>query len=195
LGNDLSDIQWRLYREGLPKLAAALAIFVAVARMLAKCKEGTTHYSRSHHAWRLAGGLLLIAGLHGSKALHVLVLVLVYFQAVYKCAGQRNVGPVVVWGLPMLAWLAVRLLDGLPFKMLSPHAAWLDRLDGPVRWHIGFNMVILRMISWGMDLHWARLHRRGFSLPFGVRWGKRLCSASCVFVAQSHWQVTCKAAP
>ena len=27
---------------------------------------------------------------------------------------------------------------------------------GPVRWHIVYNLLALRLISFGMDLHWAR---------------------------------------
>jgi hypothetical protein len=172
LGNDLADIQWRQYREALPKLAAVLGLFVAVSSIFSKCKQGTVFYSWQQQAWRLAFGLLFITGLHGSKAAHVLAVLLLYYQVVDQTAGLRHVGPTVVWGLPMAAWLVGRSLDGLPFKLVLPQADFLDRLDGPVRWHIGFNMVMLRMISWGMDLHWARLHRRGFTLPFGVRWGR-----------------------
>ena len=34
-------------------------------------------------------------------------------------------------------------------------ASW-DCRRGPLRWHISYNLAVLRMMSYGMDLHWAR---------------------------------------
>ena len=35
------------------------------------------------------------------------------------------------------------------------------RRRGPLRWHISYNLAVLRMISYGMDLHWARVATAG----------------------------------
>lgn len=35
----------------------------------------------------------------------------------------------------------------------------------PLQWHISCNLLILRLISYGMDLHWARLHDKQAACP------------------------------
>lgn len=45
------------------------------------------------------------------------------------------------------------------FDPNSPSLAALDRHRGLLRWHVHFNLVVLRMLSYGMDLHWARTKR------------------------------------
>ena len=48
-----------------------------------------------------------------------------------------------------VCWHAGMHLDCL--KSMSMHSH-----RGMVRWHIMYNLVVLRLISFGMDLHWAR---------------------------------------
>ncbi|XP_059594053.1 membrane-bound O-acyltransferase gup1 isoform X2 [Vitis vinifera] len=57
-------------------------------------------------------------------------------------------GMAVVWLLISLIYLAY--LHGA-----WQHWAYLDHFRGTFRWHICFNFVILRMISFGYDFHWA----------------------------------------
>lgn len=45
-----------------------------------------------------------------------------------------------------------------PALLCSPMLAPLDALRGPVRWEICFNLSLLRMLSFALDLHWRR-HR------------------------------------
>ncbi len=45
----------------------------------------------------------------------------------------------------------------------SPQLAFLDHFRGPLRWHISYNLLMLRMISFAMDWHWARLEKDGGS--------------------------------
>lgn len=44
---DLSDIQWRQFREGLPLAAAAMAAFAAASRAVNALPEG--YVLRHHH--------------------------------------------------------------------------------------------------------------------------------------------------
>lgn len=41
------------------------------------------------------------------------------------------------------------------FKSLGPWFSFLDSFTGITRWHVSFNMIVLRMISYNMDLYWA----------------------------------------
>lgn len=52
-------------------------------------------------------------------------------------------------------WILLR-----PPQSLSPALAGLDSNRGMLRWHIHYNLLVLRMLSYGSDLHWARIQRR-----------------------------------
>lgn len=39
----------------------------------------------------------------------------------------------------------------------SGNLQWLDEYKGPLRWHTSFNLCVLRLISFSMDCHWAKL--------------------------------------
>lgn len=65
----------------------------------------------------------------------------------------------IIWTGALGALLVVRLTNGLhPSKLgLSNHVLFAR---GPLRWDICFNLCTLRMLSYGMDLHWARCAAR-----------------------------------
>ena len=53
--------------------------------------------------------------------------------------------------------LAARITDGFPMAtLLGSDYAWLDGYRGVMRWHICYNLTVLRMLSFGLDLHWSR---------------------------------------
>lgn len=41
------------------------------------------------------------------------------------------------------------------FELFCRALAVLEGFKGPVRWHIGYNLTVLRMISFHMDYHWT----------------------------------------
>lgn len=74
------------------------------------------------------------------------------------------VGPLATWAycigvLFMNEWYH----DHMTFGGLGLRsAAWLDRYRGVYRWHLGFNLVMLRMVSFNMDRYWQlRWHAQG----------------------------------
>ncbi|XP_057786545.1 uncharacterized protein LOC131003987 isoform X2 [Salvia miltiorrhiza] len=48
-----------------------------------------------------------------------------------------------------------RIYEGYRFSSFGEHWAYLDDFRGTFRWHICFNFVVLRMISFGHDYHWT----------------------------------------
>ncbi|KAL0384703.1 UNVERIFIED_CONTAM: Nuclear pore complex protein B [Sesamum radiatum] len=54
-------------------------------------------------------------------------------------------------------WIAARLNDisDAQWRNFRDRWAYLDNFRGTFRWHICFNFVVLRMISFGCDYHWA----------------------------------------
>lgn len=61
----------------------------------------------------------------------------------------------------VLAGLPAWPLPARPALARSPALAPLDRHRGMLRWHIHYNLLVLRMLSYSADLHWARLKRPG----------------------------------
>ena len=73
--NDLSDIQWRQYRSGLPRLILGLSLYTFASRALQKRPSDATscRFSPAQSTFRIAASVLFLFVLHGSYAVHVLV--------------------------------------------------------------------------------------------------------------------------
>ncbi|KAG2724068.1 hypothetical protein I3760_01G000600 [Carya illinoinensis] len=61
----------------------------------------------------------------------------------------------VLWSFNIFFLLCNRVYGGYSFSMIGKRWAYLDNFRGTFRWHICFNFVVLRMISFGYDYHWA----------------------------------------
>jgi len=155
---DASDAQWRDFRAAVPQLGAAMAAFVVLSRAARAAGPGV------HLAYYVAFSLALLVGLHGAQSLFVLALLGGNYLLATRTAGSRGCLP-AVWSLNIAAFLAARSCDGWPLETLPGGAG--DALAalfgplarGPLRWHIHYNLLMLRMISYAADLHWAACRR------------------------------------
>ncbi|GLC54156.1 hypothetical protein PLESTB_000829800 [Pleodorina starrii] len=100
-------------------------------------------------------GPALAVVLHGACALYVISLAGGSYILSRRLAGSRY-GLLVVWAYACGTLLLARLTEGLAFAQISPSLASLDRHRGLLRWHIHYNLVVLRLISFAADMHWAR---------------------------------------
>jgi protein-cysteine N-palmitoyltransferase HHAT len=174
--NDLSDAQWRDFRGSAPLLAAVLAGFVLLSRAARAWDDRhapSSPSSSSSSSLRLGArtrllallGIAFLAVLHGAAAPLPLLLCLASFEVAHRCAGREPWGLWAVWTWHVGVFFAVRATDGLPLSALplglGERLAFLDARRGPLRWHIHYNLLLLRMVSHAADLHWARLAARG----------------------------------
>jgi len=65
--------------------------------------------------------------------------------------------PYVLWVINLATLYCNEQFRGYGFAWVSKSLQFMDdeMVHAPVRWNIIFNMTILRIISFGMDFHWA----------------------------------------
>ncbi|XP_047250706.1 membrane-bound O-acyltransferase gup1 isoform X3 [Capsicum annuum] len=97
--------------------------------------------------------LSYLSYLHGACILYILFIASANFLLVKICGRTRFVFLLWIFNITLL--ICNRVYEGYPFSLFGRSWAYLDNYRGTFRWHICFNFVILRMISFGYDYHWA----------------------------------------
>ncbi|KAF8151046.1 MBOAT, membrane-bound O-acyltransferase family-domain-containing protein [Crassisporium funariophilum] len=152
---DNSDPQYRSFRDNL--------------RVLCKAAFGylTIKYIRTHwfiNPWQ--GGrfymmptnvilsLVTIVALHGASSVKILIIMAINFMIATKCRGAWF-GPVLTWGFNGMVLFCNETYHGYRFGAIFSSLEYLDTFNGVFRWHVMFNITMLRLISFNMDYHWA----------------------------------------
>jgi len=146
---DLSDIQWRQLREALPLLSLAAAVHVAIRAVL----------GRRRRVWPcLVLSLAFVGYVHGSQCLFVVGVCGIAFAITHFSNGARW-GPFVTWAfaLGLMVWKEYGASRLSFMLLLGPKVGGpLDRLPRAYDWHSSLNLLVLRLVSFSMDSHWAR---------------------------------------
>ncbi|KAJ6359543.1 hypothetical protein OIU77_003701 [Salix suchowensis] len=98
--------------------------------------------------------LAYLSYLHGACILFILSIASLNFLLVKMFAQTKYFSP-VLWLFNIFFLLCNRVYEGYSFSIFGQQLAYLDNYRGTFRWHICFNFVILRMISFGYDYNWA----------------------------------------
>ncbi|TVY38080.1 Glycerol uptake protein [Lachnellula subtilissima] len=123
---------------------------------------------------------IFLAALHGFSALKILSILFINYSLVTRL--PRKYVPAATWVFNICTLFANELSDGFKFgkmatyfspieyggahsgSLLHAWAAWLDSHGGILpRWHVLFNLTVLRLISYDLDYYWS-LDARGGSL-------------------------------
>jgi D-alanyl-lipoteichoic acid acyltransferase DltB (MBOAT superfamily) len=170
---DLSDVQWREFRSAAPALAGVLTVYAMLSRFLQRrwnssndSKTGTTRSATARAAYTLVFAAIFLCYLHGYAVVYVFGLITANWVVAHLVSGSR-LGALCIWTANIGALLAARLTDGFPAVFVfGQRYAWLDQhehagwLKGVMRWHICYNLTVLRMLSFALDLHWSRLEKK-----------------------------------
>eukprot|EP00249_Psilotum_nudum_P010949 c22868_g1_i1 orf=188-1798(+) len=151
--NDISDNQWRNFRGNLPMLTTAMAIFTLINFI----GRSLSHLSGKGmiRLWLLMS-LAYILYLHGTCTVFIFVMAGCNYLLVKVLAGSPLL-PIILWLYNLVLLISNRVYEGYLFSSFGESVAFLDNYRGVLRWHIGFNFVMLRMVSFGIDYHWTIL--------------------------------------
>ncbi|XP_019430164.1 PREDICTED: putative membrane-bound O-acyltransferase C24H6.01c isoform X1 [Lupinus angustifolius] len=149
--NDMSDAQWRNFRGNIPVLTLVFGIFTLLAnltRAFFNLKVGGMSI-----VWLLFS-LAYLLYLHGACVIFILSIATVNYLLV-KIFARKMYFPLVIWTYNIFFLLCNRIYEGYSFSIFGEQWKFLDSYRGSFRWHICFNFVVLRMISFGFDYHWT----------------------------------------
>lgn len=159
----------------------ALLIFHPLARKLYNAvspaqparheTKGTTNLNQ-RASFDFSFALLFLAALHGFSAFKVFLILFLNYKL--GTALPRRYVPLATWVFNIGVLFANDLCNGYQYKaiasaisppgleagaavpLLVRWGAWLDSYGGILsRWHIMFNMTVLRLISFNLDRYWA----------------------------------------
>lgn len=171
--NDLSDDQWRTFRDNLPLLAAAAVATSALSRAMRRAARGARDAGKILIPFHVVYGAAFAFFLHGFGALWPACLCLAHYALCRAAAGWPKIGPILVWGFAVASlarvqfraheWTFASLAEAASPMLSRAARQRIAALDAPrafrgfaPRWWIHYNLLTLRMISFGMDLHWRR---------------------------------------
>lgn len=84
-----------------------------------------------------------------------LVGLLSLFHVLVLAVAGRPWGALALWASMLASLLLVRLTEGFQPSLVGV-SHWLLRQRGSLRWDVCFNLTALRMLSYGLDVHWTR---------------------------------------
>lgn len=106
----------------------------------------------------IAVSIAFLGLMHGTHAIFPVAFVCAAFMVGHALRGTRLAQP-VTWVMAVgLIWLKERWFRVFTFEtLLGAGFAWLDQYQGMHPWRLSFNLAVLRIVSFNIDLHWAEL--------------------------------------
>ncbi|KAJ6515528.1 MBOAT, membrane-bound O-acyltransferase family-domain-containing protein [Mycena sanguinolenta] len=153
---DNSDAQYRGFRDNFIPLTLAAGAF-----LLAKAIRTRIHASRGPPdnmyllPFNLGASFVMLIALHGTSAVKILTILTVNYL-ISKSFGASKSGPICSWIFNVVVLFLNDRYSGYSFRALAPSLGFLDSFEGIYpRWHISFNITMLRLVSFSMDYYWA----------------------------------------
>ncbi|GFZ47191.1 Glycerol uptake protein 1 [Saitozyma sp. JCM 24511] len=150
---DNSDAQYRSFRSNLLALLALASTYLLTSAVQSRASPSPHH--RAIFITIFAALMLII--LHGISALKIFAILYGNFVLARwpKPPAVAKVWPALVIGGNMILLFLNERYDG--YKLGQLHAIFdsLDAMGGILpRWHVSFNITMLRIVSFACDYHW-----------------------------------------
>ena len=141
-GVDMADHQYRGFREKMGLLAVFLTTYAALSEL------GFRLFKKRFNEFRAVINVLILVVLHGTNVLKIAIQAMIGFGISYYFKGSR-LNPTLTW-IHSLTTLFLLEWTSFPFESLG--LPFLDKYLGLYsRWHVIFNISILRQISFNLD--------------------------------------------
>ncbi|KAG8864787.1 glycerol transporter [Tulasnella sp. 330] len=156
---DNSDRQYRTFRDNVATLVLLSSSHIILSALYFRFSKSITSLLRisdvSQIPFSAVFSLLMLIGLHGCSAIKILLILSINY-GISKRLGGRSMAPFVMWFFNMGMLFMNELYDGYKFGAIHPALESLDRMRGFYpRWNVGFNITMLRLVSFSMDYYWA----------------------------------------
>ncbi|KAF9475454.1 MBOAT-domain-containing protein [Pholiota conissans] len=152
---DNSDAQYRSFRDNLSVLCKAALGYLAIKFAAKRVFSSNATNNMKLIPTNVVLSLLMIVALHGSSSIKILLIMAINYVIAKKCAGSR-LAPLLTWTFNGLILFGNEVYSGYRFGAILPGLASLDDFSGIYpRWHVNFNITMLRLISFNMDYYWA----------------------------------------
>lgn len=148
--------------------------------VLSKCSELATFKSRSNDYQRVDRAssrrrtrpnrlaflavftAIFILALHGTNSMKLLLVCFVNFALAKALGGRAYIAPLALWIWNLTCLFTIHWNNGLPYGGMHSALEWLDEYQGLLpRWQINFNITMLRLLSFSLDVHQAKLSSAG----------------------------------
>ncbi|ODN97333.1 glycerol transporter [Cryptococcus wingfieldii CBS 7118] len=150
---DNSDIQYRTFRSNLLPLLILASSYLIASFVHFRALSGIISRPRFIAISSIAVTILL----HGSSSAKVLaILALNYYASKFPLTpAMRKVWPGVIFCGNMAVLFFNERYSGYKFSSLHADLGVLDDYSGLLpRWHVGFNITMMRLVSFGLDYIW-----------------------------------------
>ncbi|KAF7301983.1 hypothetical protein MIND_00764400 [Mycena indigotica] len=153
---DNSDAQYRGFRDNFLPLTLGASVFL-LAKLIRRRIHGQQKSTDDTYLLRFNffAALVMVAALHGTSALKILPI-LGGNYLITKAFGGSKSGPILSWMYNLVVLFMNDWFRGYKFGKIVGALAFLDSYEGIYpRWHVSFNITMLRLLSFSMDYYWA----------------------------------------
>ncbi|KAF9514956.1 hypothetical protein BS47DRAFT_1372183 [Hydnum rufescens UP504] len=177
---DNSDTQYRSFRDNIPGLCFLSSLYLGSGYLYTRIAiPGNTPTTSLEYRTQFISvfSCIMLCALHGTSALKIFAILYVNYHIAKQTRGVP-VGVLLTWIFNISIIFANELFDGYHYAALHPALGPLDRIRGLYpRWHVGFNITMLRLVSFNLDHYWASSQtgdslnerlRRSTAHPLGV---------------------------
>ncbi|KAL4066713.1 MBOAT, membrane-bound O-acyltransferase family-domain-containing protein [Scleroderma yunnanense] len=156
---DNSDRQYRSFRDNVPALSLLALVYLVLQsiyiRLATRPNSAISNDNTCRVPFIILFAALYLIGLHGTSTLKIFIILTVNYYIGKGFQGSR-IGPLLTWVFNAVVLFANKRHDGYLFSSIHPYLTPLDAFEGLYpRWHISFNITMLRLVSFNMDYYWA----------------------------------------
>ncbi|KAJ7639190.1 MBOAT, membrane-bound O-acyltransferase family-domain-containing protein [Roridomyces roridus] len=151
---DNSDAQYRGFRDNFIPLALAAVAFL-VAKFIRTRLHGGSGDKMYLLRFNFGAAIVMLLALHGTSILKIIPIITANYLIAKSYRGSKF-GPICTWVYNVAMIFMNDWYSGYKFGDIFAPLAFLDSSEGIYpRWHVTFNITMLRLLSFSMDYYWA----------------------------------------